>query len=229
MFGRRKKNETVAVTTTKAPVKAKSIKTGSTTIIVDCIEIKGDIKGCDAIHIDGTIHGDIDVEQSVVIGEKGSVYGNVKSKKVVVSGLLEGSIVCENLEVTIKGRISDNIKAKTIISDGNIEANVYSEESILIQGNGKTISEKIHSKTIVVDGSVKGNLVATQLLEIHKNGIVEGSMSVKNIKTQEGGRMLGSMATYMEVKATKTEKVKTEKTETEIEKVEEEDSFFNKD
>ena len=225
MFGRSKnksKNEETVVVKSVAPVK--SVKTGSTTIVVDCIEIKGDIKGCGAIHIDGTIHGDIEVEQSVVIGEKGSVYGNIKSRKVVVSGLLEGSIVCDNLEVTIKGRISDNIKAKTIVSDGHIEANVYSEESILIQGNGKTISEKIHSKTIVVDGSVKGNLVATQLLEIHKNGVVEGSMSVKNIKTQEGGRMLGSMATYMEVKATKVENIKAEA----VEEVEE-DGFFNKD
>ena len=222
MFGKSKRKEAASVVSTTSSTK--SVKTGSTTIVVDCIEIKGDIKGCGAIHIDGTIHGNIDVEQTVVIGEKGSVYGYIKSKKVVISGLLEGSIVCDNLEVTTKGRISDSIKAKTIVSDGNIEANIYAEDSILIQGNGKTISEKIHSKIIVVDGAVKGNLVATQLLEIHQNGLVEGSMSVKNIKTQEGGRMLGSMATYMEV-TTKTEEPISDNQEKESE----EDSFFSKD
>ncbi len=176
-----------------------SHNTNSTTIITDCMEIKGNVKGCGTIHIDGTINGDVDVEQSVVIGEKGVVFGNVKSQKVMVAGVLKGSLICSDLEVMTKGHVSNSIKARSIVSDGTLEADILAEEHIHITENGKVNGPKVQSKTIVVNGAIKGNVVATQLLEIDKSGIVEGNMTVKNIKTQEGGRMLGAMSTYMEI------------------------------
>jgi len=182
----------------------------STTIITDCIEIKGNVKGCGTIHIDGKIYGDIDVEESVIIGEKGVVFGNVKSQKVMVAGVLKGSLICSDLEVMSKGHVSDSIKARTIVSDGTLEADILAEEHIHITDNGKVTGTKVQSKTIVVNGAIKGNVVATQLLEIDKNGLVEGNMTVKNIKTQEGGRMLGAMSTYMEITTKKAPEVKKE-------------------
>jgi len=183
--------------------KGTGVKVGSTTIITECISIRGDIKGCGTIHIDGIIDGNIDAEQSIVIGEKGIVTGNIKSKMIMVSGVLNGTVICDSLEVKSKGKVSSRIEVKTLVSDGILNADILAKESIIITQNGKTNSDKMQSKNILVNGSVKGNVVASQLLEIGKNGIVEGSMSVKNIKTQEGGRMLGNMSTYMEVKEKK--------------------------
>lgn len=170
-----------------------------TTIITDCVEMKGNVKGCCAVHIDGTVYGDVEIEESVVIGQKGTVHGNVKSKKVIVSGMLNGSIVCDELELMAKGEVSDKIEAKIIISDGIMNADISAEESIHILQNANVNSEQMKSKKITVEGSVKGNIIATQLLEIGKTGLVEGNMTVKNIKTEEGGRMLGAMSSYMEV------------------------------
>ena len=40
-------------------------------------------------------------------------------------------------------------------------------------------------------------MTASELLEIGSNGSVEGEIIVKNIKTHEGGKLLGSMQNYV--------------------------------
>jgi len=175
---------------------------GNATVVTKCMEIKGDMNGCGTIHVDGTIYGDLNIEDSVVIGESGSVHGKIKSKKVVVSGKLEGSLKCDDLEVTTTGSITNKIEAKTIISDGHLEAHILSEESIRITQNGKVKTEKMQSKYITVNGFIEGNVISSELLEINHSGAVKGKMVVKNIKTEEGGSMLGTMSTYEEVTST---------------------------
>ncbi len=168
----------------------------STTIVTKCTEIKGDIKGCGTIHIDGIIHGDVDVEESVVIGESGIVYGNIKSKNVIHSGKLEGSIDCHRLEVMQTGTISDRVDAKEMVADGLLEAVILVENSIHITDNGRVETDQMQSKHIIVNGLISGNVIASELLEINKNGKVKGKMIVKKIKVTEGGLMLGTMLTY---------------------------------
>lgn len=168
----------------------------STTIITKCMEIKGNVKGCGTMHIDGTVHGDVIVEESVIIGAEGIVYGNVKAKHVLVSGTLDGSIICDSLEVRKSGSVSNKVDAKTIISDGKMEATLYASEMIHITDNAMINTSQIKSKHIIVNGHVTGNLTATELLEINKNGQVKGEMVVKKIKVTEGGLMLGTMLTY---------------------------------
>ena len=170
----------------------------STTIITKCMEIKGNIKGCGTMHIDGTVHGDITVEESVIIGAEGMVHGNIRAKQVLVSGKLDGSITCDSLEVKKSGSVSNKVDAKSIIADGTMDATLYASEMIHITDNAKINTSEIKSKHIIVNGHVTGNLVATVLLEINKNGQVKGEMVVKKIKVTEGGLMLGTMLTYEE-------------------------------
>lgn len=209
------------------PVKTKVTQSSknsaySTTIITKCMEVKGDIKGCGTIHIDGIVHGDIDVEESVIIGESGIVYGNIKSKSVVVSGKLEGSILCNSLEVMQSGVISDRIDAKEIVSDGLLEAVILTENSIHITDNGKVETEQMQSKHIIVNGNINGNVIASELLEINKNGEVRGKMVVKKIKVTEGGLMLGTMLTYEA-----SDNIKTSTTQATLDSKEEEESEEN--
>jgi len=182
----------------------------STTIITSCMEIEGNIKGCGTIHIDGTVHGDLHIDESVVIGKSGVVYGNVHAKKVMVSGKLKGSLSCNILEVTQTGAISNKIEAKEIISDGTLEAVVMAENMIHITQNGKVETEKMQSKHIVVNGHIVGSLIATELLEINKDGQVKGEMTVKKIKVAEGGLMLGTMLTYEVSNTVKTVNTRSE-------------------
>lgn len=196
MFGSKKSEPAKAKAKVQSSSNPSKSVAYSTTIVTKCMEIKGDIKGCGTIHIDGIIHGDVEVEESVIIGESGIVYGNIKSKNIVLSGKLDGSLICNNLEVMQSGVISDRIDAKEIVSDGLLEAVVLAENSIHITDNGRVETEQMQSKHIIVNGKINGNLIASELLEINQNGEVKGKMIVKKIKVSEGGLMLGSMLTY---------------------------------
>lgn len=168
----------------------------STTIITGCMQINGNIEGCGMIHVDGTVYGDLTIDETVVIGASGSVYGNIKSKKVIISGKLEGSISCDTLEISQTGSVSDKIVAKDIIADGIIDATLLADNSIRITENAKITTEHMQAKYITVNGHIDGNVTASELLEINKDGEVKGKMVVKKIKVTEGGLMLGTMLTY---------------------------------
>ena len=178
------------------PKEVKGSSAKSTTIITSCIVIHGEIKGCGTIHIDGTVQGDVNVEESVVVGKSGVVSGHIYSKNVTVSGKVNGSINCDVLDVTQTGVISNKITAQKIISDGTLNASIVAKETIHITQNGKVNTEKMQSKHILVNGHIEGMLIASELLEINKEGQVKGEMTVKKLKVTEGGLMLGTMLTY---------------------------------
>ena len=190
-------------------------KITSATIITSCMEVTGNLHGSDTVHIDGKVVGDIIVSNTLVIGKSGIVQGEVKAKNAIINGKLEGSIICETLEVMETGEISKQIQADTMILDGTVTGHVFGLKSIEIQSNAQLTVEKIESKKIIVSGSVKGNLVASELLEINRTGSVEGEISVKNIKTAEGSRMVGTMSTY---EAKKEEKIEVKQEEKQEEK-----------
>lgn len=173
-------------------------KITSATIITSCMEVTGNLHGSDTVHIDGKVTGDITVSNALVIGKSGVVYGEVKAKNAIINGKLEGSIVCETLEVMETGELSKKIQADNMVLDGTVTGNIIGVNSIEIQPHGKLTVEKLESKKITVSGSIKGNVVASELLDIRSTGSIEGEISVKTIKTAEGSRMVGTMSTYQE-------------------------------
>ena len=212
-----------------------SSKISSATIITSCMTVNGDFQGTDTIHVDGTIQGNISVNNTLVIGKSGMVEGNIEAKHVIINGELNGTIKCENLEVMQTGKVSNKIEAKYLVLDGIVDGDITAEESIEVLVNSKVNATKLKSKTITVNGLVKGTLVATELLEIQSKGFVEGTITVKNIKTDEGGRVIGTMSTYAEPLPGHTKKkAKSEPTPTKQEAVkkeevkkEDEDNFFS--
>lgn len=182
---------------------SKSKKINSATIITACMNVTGNLKGTDTVHIDGTVTGDISVDNTLVIGKSGVVIGDVKAKNAIINGELQGSIVCDSLEVMKTGKLSKEVQAKNLTIDGKLEGNIIGLETITILENGNLKVTGLHSKVIKVNGTVEGKVTATELLEIENKGSVTGEISVKNIKTEEGGKMIGSMSTY---EAPKTKK-----------------------
>jgi len=224
----------------KSNITTPSSKISSATIITSCMTVNGDFQGTDTIHVDGTIQGNISVTNTLVIGKSGMVEGNIEAKHVIINGELNGTIKCENLEVMQTGKVSHRIEAKHLILDGIVDGDITAEESIEVLINSKINATNLKSKTITVNGLVKGTLVATELLEIESKGFVEGTITVKNIKTEEGGRVIGTMSTYAEplkshakknVKSeqapTRKESAKQETTKKEEIKKEDEDNFFS--
>jgi len=184
MFKGNKQVTTNTTTTTK-----------NITYIAKEIEVTGNFNGKGAVQVEGTLNGDINVT-SVVIGIDGIVNGMINAKNVIVNGKLNGSIFCDTLEVMSNGYISNEIKVQRVLISGKVNGTIESKDEINIDRTGVVNATTMTSKNILVDGSFNGKVVASELLEIGNSGSVEGNITVKNIKTHEGGKLLGSMQLY---------------------------------
>ena len=179
----------------KGNKKATDTATKNITYVAKEIEVTGNFNGKGAVQVEGTLTGDINVT-SVVIGLDGVVNGMINATNVIVNGKLNGSIFCDTLEVMPNGSVSDEIKVKRVLISGKVDGAIESKEEINIDKSGVVNATTMTSKNILVDGSFNGKVVASELLEIGSTGSVEGDITVKNIKTQEGGKLLGSMQLY---------------------------------
>lgn len=70
-------------------------------------KIKGDIWGGDTIHIDGKIEGNIMCNE-VIIGTRGYIQGDIKTKSLSVYGTINGKIETEELFVAKNARVIGN-------------------------------------------------------------------------------------------------------------------------
>ena len=61
------------------------------------ITFYGNFEAKDPIELNGSIRGDIDSTDKISISETGSYYGNAKMHELHVDGVVEGTILCEDL------------------------------------------------------------------------------------------------------------------------------------
>ncbi len=229
-FSSKEKNKTnrPKVEESKAPTKPQP-KTNLATIISKGIKVAGNITGSDFVQVEGTLDGDITVD-NVTIGASGVVNGTIKAKNVAIEGELRGEIYCSDLEVKKQGKVShkiyavhllvsgnvvgdivtektvtierdgiiqaQRIQSKKVIINGTVDGKVSAEEIIEVGHDGKVKTDRLESRKVTVNGKIDGKITASQLLEVGKNGFVQGEITVKNIKTEEGGRVIGTMVTY---------------------------------
>jgi cytoskeletal protein CcmA (bactofilin family) len=164
--------------------------------ITKCMSVSGETSGCGTLHIDGTYHGNIKEVERLIIGIDGEVKGEISAGHVTISGLFEGKILCEHLEIQQSGKVSDEIITKRANINGEVHATIHAKEYIVVEKNGFLHTKNLQSKKVSVQGKIDGKIIATDLIEIKKTGTVEGEMIVKSIKVEEGGCMLGTMSTY---------------------------------
>ena len=205
---------------------AKSDKISSATIITSCMKVTGNLDGTDTIHVDGHVIGNINVNNTLVIGKSGIVEGDIEAKHVIINGELKGTIKCENLEVLQTGKVSRYAEATHLILDGTIDGDITGHESIQVLENSNIHAISLKSKNITVHGQIQGTVIASEILEIGQKGFVEGQITVKNIKTEEGGRMIGTMSTYQEEAVKPVKKERGKPLLSKKQKNETEDDFF---
>jgi len=197
-FSKGKETEnTPDVASTEEVKKSSTTKSFGTTEISKNITIEGNISGTDTIKIEGTLIGNIEVN-NVTIGKNGSVRGSIRAQKVSVSGRVEGDITCNDLNISQTGYVTNKIHSNIVILSGEILGEILAETSINVTPTGKIQTNTLTSQRVTVNGTIEGKVIASQLLEVGSNGLVNGEICVKNIKTDEGGRVIGSMAMYTE-------------------------------
>jgi len=177
--------------------KSPSLRAIKNTFIAKEIEVQGNFNGTGAVQVEGILHGDISVT-SVVIGQYGTINGTITATNVIVNGKLNGSIFCDKLEVMPNGKISNDIKVNKLVVAGQVDGIIESSDKIIVEHTGNVNATTMKSKNILLNGRFQGQLIASELLEIGSTGSVEGEITVKNIKTHEGGKLRGSMHIYFE-------------------------------
>jgi cytoskeletal protein CcmA (bactofilin family) len=206
--GKERDSQTIETEEVVTPKQTSTPEPSGTTISKN-IKFEGNISGTDAIHIEGILLGDITVN-TVVIGKNGTVTGSITAQKVIISGQVNGAVTCNDLNIMQTGYVTHTVHANTVILSGEIMGNILAENSINITHTGKIKTNSLHSKRITVNGKIEGKVTASELLEVGSNGFVNGEISVKNIKTDEGGRVIGSMAMYSEPQTQKPNNHKKE-------------------
>ncbi|MTI48594.1 MAG: polymer-forming cytoskeletal protein [Firmicutes bacterium] len=90
------------------------------TLIGQNTKLEGKIEAKGTVRLDGELVGDLVIEGSIIIGNKGVVKGNIICNNIVISGTVEGNIDCkEQLHLTNAGHINGDIKVKSFIVDEN--------------------------------------------------------------------------------------------------------------
>ncbi|MGI6433960.1 MAG: bactofilin family protein [Syntrophomonadaceae bacterium] len=84
--------------------------------------ITGNISSQGSIRVDGNIEGTLDVKGDMILGEKGTVKGDVKAANLILAGKLEGNVAAlERLEITSSGVMMGEVTCSVMtIEEGGI-------------------------------------------------------------------------------------------------------------
>ena len=82
--------------------------------------IEGNITAPETVRLDGTLNGNCDCKENLIVGVDGHVNGDVTAQNVLISGVVEGDIFADGkIELLATGKILGNITAKSLVIDEN--------------------------------------------------------------------------------------------------------------
>jgi len=114
----------------------------STLISEGCI-FDGNLKAPAFVRIDGQITGDVTVDEGLILGEKGTVLGNILTKEMVVYGTVTGNVQVDSLEIKASGKVTGEIRTQTL----QVENGAVYNGSLSMTQNGKLAqTHKLSSK-----------------------------------------------------------------------------------
>jgi cytoskeletal protein CcmA (bactofilin family) len=85
------------------------------TLISEGCNITGSVNAPAVARIDGHINGDVQVNEGLILGEKGLIKGNVSTKELIVYGTVNGNINVDSLEIKGTGKITGDIETGTLL------------------------------------------------------------------------------------------------------------------
>jgi cytoskeletal protein CcmA (bactofilin family) len=111
--------------------------------------VRGDLRADGAFRVDGTIEGSVESKASVVVGESGTVTGNIKAVDVLVAGKVKGNVHSTgHLEIMGTGVIEGDIEVKSLRVD---MGGVFAGTSRMGGKSGKS-EKKEEKKEVDVSG-----------------------------------------------------------------------------
>ncbi len=101
------------------------------TIIANDCNIVGGITTQSDVMINGKFEGAISSNQTVTVGEKGELYGEVKSDIIVIGGLVDGIIDANMIHILSTGRAVGQL----IYSKITVEENGFFDGKTIVKGS----------------------------------------------------------------------------------------------
>ena len=111
----------------------------STLISEGCI-LDGNLKAPAFVRIDGQVTGDVIVDEGLILGEKGSILGNIITKEMVIYGSVTGNIQTNTLEIKSTGKVSGEIRTQVLSVENGA---VYNGSLSMTQNNKLAQSHKL--------------------------------------------------------------------------------------
>lgn len=104
----------------------KEPKGGITNIIGTGTILNGRLKVEGSIRIDGTVEGNIDATEAIIIGKTGKVRGDIHAKECLVGGNVDGNLsISGRAEFQTASRLKGDIRCKQLVI----------EEGVVFDGN----------------------------------------------------------------------------------------------
>ena len=95
-----------------------------TNIIIEGTEITGNIKAHSDIRIDGILEGNLQCGARLLLGKKGIIRGDLKSKQAIIEGSITGNLhISSQLHIKESARIHGDIVTDKLIVDGGAQIN----------------------------------------------------------------------------------------------------------
>jgi cytoskeletal protein CcmA (bactofilin family) len=84
-------------------------------IIGPGMRIVGDVLTDGTVRIEGRVEGSVTAAKAVVVGQEGSVSGDLRTQDAIISGTVDGTLVSESrLEVQASARIEGEVRARRL-------------------------------------------------------------------------------------------------------------------
>ena len=110
------------------------------TLISEGSVLDGNLKAPAFARIDGQVTGDVMVDEGLIVGEKGSVLGNIITKELVVYGTITGNLQVNSLEIKATGKITGEIRTQILEVENGA---VYNGSLSMTQNNKLAQTQKL--------------------------------------------------------------------------------------
>lgn len=118
-----------------APIDQQEIST----LIGEGFVLTGNVAGLSVIRIDGQINGNVKVDGGIILGEKGSIIGDIETASAIIYGTVKGNVKTKQLEIKRTGEVNGDIKTETLEIEFGAQYNGKLEMKQLIKAEEKEL------------------------------------------------------------------------------------------
>jgi len=113
MFGKKESEKPAETYTASARVQSAQIRT----LISEGCKFEGNLFSPGTTKIDGIVKGNLSGESGLIIGEKGSIEGDIISIEVTIYGIVKGNVKADKLEVKKGGKVYGDVKINQLVME----------------------------------------------------------------------------------------------------------------